>query len=104
MRFLSDDGKVFNTVDECKEYEDKQKKANKEEEIRLERVKEMRKVYVRLLSEINDWLDNYHDYLEEYPEQRKAKKGSESCFELNDFLNFLIRDFTEVINDDDKRK
>ena len=48
MRYLSEDGKVFNTIEECKEHETKQNKQEKER--RWKEVEKARKNYVVLFN------------------------------------------------------
>ena len=73
-RFKSDDGKVFNTIDECTEYENKIKRKHeeerrkKEEEIarrnelkkkQQERYESIQKHKKELLNEINEYQKDY---------------------------------------------
>lgn len=99
MRFLSDDGIVFNTEEECKEHE---KRVKLLEEVRVETLEDLRKEYVRLINDVNEWLDVYHGYLEDYPEAvKKMTKKSKDYFDLKDLLDFLEKDFSEVLRDDE---
>lgn len=104
MRYLSDDGKVFNTADECKEYEDSKKKNDEREELKKKYLRELRDEYVQLLSDINEWLDSYNDYLDKYPETKTNAKKSEYYFDLDDFLDFLCRSFKEFEYDEKNKK
>ena len=93
MRFLSDDGKVFNTADECKEYEDSKKKNDEREELKKKYLRELKDEYTKLLHNINEWLDSYNNYLDKYPEAKTNDKKSEFYFDLDDLFNFLTESF-----------
>lgn len=72
MRYISDDGKVFNTEQECCEYEQKikQEKIAKEEQQkkRQERYDNIRKHHKELMDEIHSFEDdyNYHMFSKDY--------------------------------------
>lgn len=50
MRYISDDGKVFNTEQECCEYENLQKKRLEEERLKKERLEMERKDKLNVIS------------------------------------------------------
>jgi len=75
MRYLSEDGKLFNTIEECKEYE--KKFVNDEQ--KNKRISEIKKKYeqtLKILDEVDKLVDAFID---DYPE---------SC--IKD-LSFIIR-------------
>lgn len=62
MRFLSDDGKVFNTEQECLRYENSEKKRSEEERLKREhreRMDEIKKTYEELQKLISDFYSDY---------------------------------------------
>lgn len=89
MRYLSDDGKVFNTYDECREYEENIKKKNADEEKRKQKLNQIRKEYERITDDINTWLDAYDAYSKAYPDLSSTCSLKESYFDLNRFVDFL---------------
>ena len=56
MRYMSDDGRIFDTEQKCLEYENQEKKRLKEHQERCEQVK---KHYKELLEEINSYNKDY---------------------------------------------
>lgn len=74
MRYLSEDGKVFNTAEECAEHE---KKNNKQE-------KDRRK------QEIKEAADKYYDLLEQYTKDYGLMTDSDDTNKnKNDFLELM---------------
>ena len=74
MRFISDDGKVFNTIDECTEYENKIKRKHeeerrkKEEEIarRNELKKKQQERYESIQKHKKELLNEIYEYQKDY--------------------------------------
>ena len=88
MRFLSDDGKVFNTQEECKEWEE----AKKERELLKEKEAEMKKKRDELkslsdrYSKILDELNTLHKDLNKYEKDNRHKeKDKKDFFAANSF-------------------
>ena len=87
MRFLSDDGKVFNTLDECKSHEAEVKKKSIEEK---EKEKEFRKLTSRadsIVEDINQWTEDFDKFENKYGTNDKIfiKYGKD----FNSFLEIL---------------
>ena len=65
MRYISDDGKVFNTEQECCEYEQKIKQERiKKEKLEIERqnrLNSINKKYEDLQKDISDYKEKYDD-------------------------------------------
>lgn len=63
MRYISDDGKIFSTEQQCSEYEKKLKEEEKkQEELRKkqnERINKIRELGYSLMKEINDYEKDY---------------------------------------------
>ena len=84
MRFLSDDGKVFNTKEECDEYEAalKEKSRLKEEEAELKkRNEELKKIVDKqatLLKQVQALKDEIDGYSKKYGSKLKNKDKSSS--------------------------
>lgn len=94
MRFISEDNKVFNTIEECQEHEAnlKKKSDEKKEERRKEALRYLQKRHVSLISQIDKWLDDYDNYLDEYRDSdyfKENNKDKDDCFDLKDFMKFL---------------
>lgn len=94
MRFISDDNKVFNTLEECKEHEENLKRESdeKREERRKEVLNELQDRHKDLIDKIDKWLDDYNNYMNEYKDSESVKKRSETkddLFDLRDFMKFL---------------
>ena len=85
MRFVSDDGKVFNTMDECTEYEStlkrkqEEERRKREEEIarknelkkkQQERYESIQKHKNELLNEISEYQKDYGSYIFDFPLQQ----------------------------------
>ena len=64
MRFISDDNKVFNTIEECKAHEEEVKKGN--EKKKQEEYDALKKRYDEILNMIDDWEYDFDDYLDRY--------------------------------------
>lgn len=64
MRYISDDGKIFNTEQQCFDYERKIKEEEKkQEELRKkqnERINKIRELGYSLMKEINDYEEEYN--------------------------------------------
>lgn len=84
MRFLTDDGKVFNTEEECKEYEAELKKREdlKKEEAELkkrnEELKALSDKYDKILEELKAVGKDLDAYKNKYPEKTTKKKSSDA--------------------------
>ena len=94
MRFISEDNKVFNTIEECQEHEANLKKESdeKKEERRKEVLRDLQKRHVSLISQIDKWLDDYGSYLVEYRDNdyfMESNKNKDDYFDLKDFMKFL---------------
>ena len=94
MRFISEDNKVFNTIEECQEHEANLKKESdaKKEERRKEVLRDLQKRHVSLISQIDKWLDDYDNYLDEYRDSdyfKENNKDKDDYFDLKDFMRFL---------------
>ena len=94
MRFISEDNKVFNTIEECQEHEANLKKESdaKKEERRKEALRDLQKRHVSLISQIDKWLDDYDNYLDEYRDSdyfKENNKDKDDYFDLKDFMKFL---------------
>lgn len=103
MRFISEDNKVFNTIEECKEHEANLKKESDEkEERRKEVLRDLQKRHVFLISQIDEWLDDYCSYLDEYRGSNYFKennKDKDDYFDLKDFMRFLEIMFGDYENE-----
>lgn len=67
MRYISDDGKVFNTEQECCEYERQEKKRLEEEKLEKERrEKERKKRLDSIKKHHNELLEEIESYEKEY--------------------------------------
>ena len=104
MRFISEDNKVFNTIEECQEHEASIKKESdaKKEERRKEALKGLQKRHVSIINQIDEWLDDYDNYLNEYRDSdylKKNIKGKDDLFDLRDFMKFLDIVFGEYENE-----
>ena len=93
MRFISDDNKVFNTYEECKEHE-KSIKDKEKEALREKKEKEfdvLKKRYDSICDLIDKWIDDYYTYTKNYKEvisEADEKKAKEN-FNTNEFIEFL---------------
>ena len=66
MRYLSDDGKLFNTAEECKKHE-KSLAVNQEKEKRIKEIKDKCNLHQKLLDEIDILVDSFmEDYSDSY--------------------------------------
>ena len=76
MRFLSDDGKVFNTQEECKEWEDakKERELLKEKEAEMKQKRDELKALSDRYSKILDELNTLHKDLNKYENENKSTK------------------------------
>lgn len=71
MRYISDDGKVFNTELECLEHENTEKKRLEEERIKKEEIKKKQKErydsickhHKELINEIHSYEKDYNSYI-----------------------------------------
>ena len=63
MRFIADDGKIFNTIDECEEYE-KVQNQGKEIAIVLNNYVTIYDEHGQELTPTTNWEDNISDYLD----------------------------------------
>ena len=100
MRYISEDNKVFNTIEECKEHEASLKKASdeKKEERRKETLKGLRDRYISIVSQIDKWFEDNDKYLAEYRSDDyldKITKDKDDYFDLRDFMKFLDTVFGE---------
>lgn len=72
MRYLSEDGKLFNTEDECKEHEDKIKKEKEEAENAKMKEKEESQALLSLMKKLDDLRAIYNDLEEEMDKYEKT--------------------------------
>lgn len=86
MRYISDDGKVFNTEQECCEHENAEKKRLEEERIRKEKLEMERS---NRLSEINQKYEELQKLILEYG--RDCGTSQEVYF--NPFCDFVDKVF-----------
>lgn len=63
MRYISDDGKVFNTEQDCLEYENSEKKRFEDEKIKKEQFEAERR---KLLKEVQDLYSTLEGKVREY--------------------------------------
>ena len=85
MRFLSDDGKVFNTLDECKSHEAEVKKKSIEE-----KEKEFTKLSSRadsIVEDINQWMEDFDKFENKYGTNDKI--FIKYAKDFNSFLEIL---------------
>lgn len=65
MRYISDDGKVFNTEQECCEHEQRIKKTEEAERIKKEKLESERKILMNQIlqkrKELNELTQKYYD-------------------------------------------
>ena len=103
MRFISDDNKVFNTLEECKEHEESLKKQldDKLEEERKKTITSLRESYEGICDQISDWLSEYDKYLDNYkkPGRVTFDKKSDDNIDLSEFIEFLEKTFEEICED-----
>ena len=107
MRFISDDNKVFNTLEECKEHEESLKK-QKEDVITKERMKaieSLRDRYEDICDQIGDWLCDYDKYLDNYKKpSRNFDKNFDDNIDLSDFIEFLEQVFEDICREKKSNK
>lgn len=87
MRYISDDGKVFNTEQECLEHENYEKRKAEEELLKKEQFEAERK---QLLKEINDEYKVLQEKLREYAEKTDMKQRF-SFVPFYDIVDMLCR-------------
>lgn len=90
MRYISDDGKVFNTEQDCLEHENSVKKRIEEERIKKEQTEIERKELLKVLKEVN----NLYSTLEEKVCEYEKKYGSHQKVyfaPFNDILDMLYK-------------
>ena len=81
MRFISEDNKVFNTIEECQEHEKSLKENN--EKKKQEEFEAIKRRYDSLVDLIDKWEDDYYNFVEKWgvdlkAESQKANKKCES--------------------------
>lgn len=90
MRYISDDGKVFNTEYECCEYENNLKKQREEERMRQEKLaKEKQERYDAIIKHEKELADEIHAYEKDYGHLFTYKLPLYSFSDLN---NKIVRD------------
>ena len=82
MRYISDDGKVFNTEQDCLEHENSEKKRIEEERIKKEQFEIERK---KLLKEVNDLYNTLEEKVDEY----EKKYGSRQKVYFTPFYDIM---------------
>lgn len=105
MRFLSEDGKLFNTEEECKEHEEslkKQKEKEAEELKRAEQAKDLKKVMDQL-EEVNKKMDELNEAIERYEKKYKVSFEMKPSFKgVNSFKNNKEKSVNNRHNDTDQ--
>ena len=87
MRYISDDGKVFNTEHECLEHENFEKRKAEEERIKKEQAETERK---ELLKEINNLYSTLEEKVREY-EKKCGLRQKVYFAPFNDILDMFYR-------------
>ena len=78
MKYISDDGKIFNTESECHEYEQKQKRKAELKKMQKERYDNICKHHTELMKEIDSYVKDYRTF-SEFQYNGLAKILSELC-------------------------
>ncbi len=87
MRYISEDGKVFNTEQDCLEHENSVKKRIEEERIKKEQTEIERK---KLLKEVNNLYSTLEEKVREY-EKKYGSRQKVYFAPFNDILDMLYR-------------
>ena len=88
MRFLSDDNKVFNTIEECEQHEKDVKRkseADAREKARKEAYDALKRRYDSICELISNWCEDFDEFQKEYNYQ-PTKKDVDN---LDEFIKFL---------------
>lgn len=80
MKYLSDDGKVFDNYTDCNEYEKEIFEKKKNQKRRLQEVEDARKKYHELLE----------SYEADYPDETKNDKIKVKSDDFNDLIKMLF--------------
>ena len=75
MRYISDDNKVFNTIEECREHEEKLKK--QDESKKKEEYDTLKRRYDSIVDLIMKWEDDYDEFLDKW--DVNVKKDNSKC-------------------------
>lgn len=87
MRYISDDGKVFNTEQECCEYENLQKKRLEEEKLKKEKLEMERKDRLNVINKKYEELQRLvSEYGRDYGTNREVYFSP-----FNEIVNMLCR-------------
>ena len=104
MRYISDDNKVFNTIEECQAHEKKLKDQEKQKKLAAERDKvfdDLGRRYKKITSLMEDWIDDYFEAEDKYKDvedvpatnsDAKSNKNNKKEFDF-EFLNNFLQDF-----------
>ena len=100
MRFLSEDGKLFNTEDECIEHEESVKKEKEQKEKEAEQAKKAEqakdlKQIMNLLDEVNKKMEELDEMTSKYEKKYGVSfdpfsKKSESKADKKDKINYSL--------------
>ena len=64
MRYLSNDNKVFNTIEECEEHEKKLTNDSQQRALKIREIREKWDKQAKLLDEVDELID---EYIDKYP-------------------------------------
>lgn len=95
MRYLSDDGKVFNYEDECREHEKSIKEFVRQKELEEQKKKDkeiLDKEYDNLVDSMKKWLKNSIEFENKYGDEKDKKKTTKDID--NWFADFLLDYFS----------
>lgn len=95
MRFLAEDGKLFNTEEECKEYEAILKKRKQDEEKNKEQENDLKNI-TEMMAEVTELMDKVNKATEAYEKKWGVSFGNNKIRlekkndDLSSLLKFLI--------------
>ena len=91
MRFLSEDGKLFNTEAECKEHEAEINKKKQEDERSKEQEQDIKNL-TKMMAEVTEMMDKVNVAIENYEKKWGVNFGSGSRLgKKNDDLSSLLK-------------
>ncbi len=73
MRYISDDNKVFNTIEECREHEENLKK--QDESKKKEEYETLKRRYDGIVDLIMKWEDDYDEFIDKW----EVKINKDNC-------------------------
>lgn len=93
MRFLAEDGKLFNTEEECRDHEAELNKKKQEDERSKEQEKDLKNL-TKMMAEVTEMMDKVNEATDAYEKKWGVNFGSSSRLgKKNEDLTSLLKLF-----------